>query len=192
MVFQILPNDGDRGKIRSRAGNLNDPTFLIFVSDRRLMKTAQVLATLSLMLAAMTPLQGADDTVTDALVGHWQGSARIVVDWCQQQRLPVAIDINSDGNVTGKIGDATLKNGRLSRNRGWIGRKMNLATDYIIKGDLTGSLVPTEGVTRSSVSIPFDLTNMTLVGGVHTSGTKFGGKKDGILSAASLNLNHAP
>jgi hypothetical protein len=156
------------------------------------MKAAQILATLSLLLTAKTPLQAADETVTNALVGHWQGSARIVVDWCKQQRLPVAIDINSDGSVTGKIGDAKLKNGRLSQNRGWIGRKLNLATDYIIKGDLTGPIVATEGVTRSSVSIPLDLANNTLVGGVHTSGSKFGGKTDGILSAASLSLNHAP
>ena len=155
------------------------------------MKIAQILATLSLMLATSTTLQAADDTVTNALVGHWQGSARIVVDWCKQQRLPVAIDIKSDGSVSGQIGDATLKNGRLSRNRGSIGRKLNLATDYIIKGDLTGPIVSTEGISRSSVSIPFDLTNKTLVGGVHTSGTKFGGKKGGILSAASLNLNNA-
>lgn len=152
------------------------------------MKASHILATLSFMLTAMTILQAADDTVTNALVGHWHGGARIVVDWCKQQRLPVAIEIHSDGSVTGKIGDATLKNGRLSRNRGWIGRKLNLATDYIITGGLTGSIIVIEGITRSSVSVPLDFTSNTLVGGVHTSGSKFGGKKDGILSAASLKL----
>lgn len=153
------------------------------------MNAGHILATLSLMLTATTILQAADGPVTNAVVGHWQGSARIVVDWCRQQHLPVAIDVHSDGSVTGKIGDATLKNGRFSHNRGWIGRKLNLATDYIIKGDLTGPIVATESITRSSVSVPFDVTSNTLVGGVHTSGTQFGGKKDGVLSAASLKLH---
>jgi hypothetical protein len=152
-------------------------------------KAVKILAALSLMLTATTTIPAADEAVAHAMVGPWQGSARIVVDWCKQQRLPVAIDIKSDGSVSGKIGDATLKNGRLSRNRGPIGRKLNLATDYIIKGDLTGPIVATEGISRSGVSIPFDLTNNTLVGGVHTSGTKFGEKKDGILSAGFLNLD---
>ena len=124
------------------------------------------------------------------MVGHWEGSARIVVDWCKQQHLPVAIDIHSDGSVTGKVGDATLTHGWFTRNRGWIGRKLNLGRDYIIRGDLTGPIIAAEGITRSSVFIPLDLSSDGLVGGINTSGSKFGGKEDTILSAASLKLIH--
>lgn len=98
-----------------------------------------------------SPLHAADEVVTKSMIGHWEGSARIVVDWCKQQQLPVSIEIHSDGSVTGKVGDATLKNGQLSRNRGWIGRKLNLARDYAIRGDLTGPVVAAENITRSSV-----------------------------------------
>ncbi len=67
------------------------------------------------------------------MVGHWEGSARIIVSWCQQQNLQVAVDIAADGSVAGKVGDATLTKGRLKRNRGRLGRKLNLKTYYIIE-----------------------------------------------------------
>ncbi len=134
-------------------------------------------------------LQAADDAVSKCMVGHWEGSARIIVVWCKQQQLPVAIDIHSDGSVTGKVGDATLAHGRFTRNRGWLGRKLNFATDYIIRGDLTGPIVAAEGITRASVSVPLDFTGGSFVGGIGTSGSWFGGGKDFMaLSATSLIL----
>jgi hypothetical protein len=101
------------------------------------------------------------------------------------------VDIQSDGRVTGKVGDAILVKGRLEENRGWLGRKLNLATDHIIKGELSGPIVAAESVTRGRVSIPLDLVGGTLVGGVHTSGAKFGGKEKMILSASSLTLKRS-
>ena len=138
-----------------------------------------------LLLAALlaAPIQAATDATADSLTGKWTGSGRIVVDWCKQSQLPVVITIQRDGTVTGKVGDATLQHGRLMPNRGWIGRKLNLATDYIVRGDLTGPIVAAEGVTRSSVSMPVNHVGGSLVGGVHTSGSKFGGKANGMLSS---------
>jgi hypothetical protein len=140
----------------------------------------------------VSSLQAADNDVAQRLAGHWEGSARIIVDWCKQPTLPVTIDIHPDGNVTGKIGDAKLTKARLTRNRGWFGRKLNLATDYIIRGDLAGPIVAAESITRSSVSVPLNLAENNLVGGVHTSGTKLGQKSEMILSASSLKLNRTP
>jgi hypothetical protein len=125
------------------------------------------------------------------MVGHWEGDARIVVSWCHQTNLHVALDIRTDGSVTGKVGDATLLKGRFERNRGWLGRKLNLATDYIIKGELNGPIVAAEGITRKSVSIPLNFSGGVLAGGAHTSGSKFGGKEKMILSAMSLRLKHS-
>jgi hypothetical protein len=131
--------------------------------------------------------RAADDAVASAMTGHWKGDARIIVSWCRQTNLHVAIEIETDGTVTGKIGDATIK-GRFDRNRGWLGRRLNLATDYIIRGELDGPIVAAEGITRGSVSIPLNFIGGELAGGVHTSGSKFGGKKRMILSASSLTL----
>jgi hypothetical protein len=132
----------------------------------------------------------AGTVVTPAMVGTWQGDARIVVAWCRQPTLPIAVEIAADGTVTGKVGDATLAHGRLAANRGALGRKLNLATDYIITGELTGPIVAAENITRKSVSIPLDFTGTTFTGGLHTSGSKFGGKAKMILSAGFLTLTH--
>ncbi len=122
------------------------------------------------------------------MIGHWDGNGRIIVTWCEQTNVAVALQIKDDGTVSGKVGDATLENGRIERNRGWIGRKLNLKTDYVITGRLSGPIVASEEITRSAVSMPFNFRNDAFVGGLHTSGSKFGGKEKMILSATSLSL----
>lgn len=136
----------------------------------------------------MPALHAADHVITKAMIGHWEGSAQIIVVWCKQQVLPVSIDIHADGSVTGKVGDAELARGQLTQNRGWLGRKLNLATDYIITGDLKGSIVAAEGISREAVSIPVNFANDSFTGSVHSSGSKVGGKESMILSARSLEL----
>ncbi len=94
-------------------------------------------AVFTLTLLLTTWDVAAETVVSPAMIGDWQGNARIIVTWCQQRVLPVDLDIHADGNVTGKVGDATLTKGRLQRNRGWVGRKLDLKTDYIIAGKLS-------------------------------------------------------
>ena len=133
----------------------------------------------------------ADTTVASGMMGRREGKAQIIVSWCRQTDLRVTVKIEADGNVTGTVGDATLINGRFKRNRGWLGRKLNLATDYIIEGKLCGPVVAAEGITRKSVSIPLNFIGGAFVGGVHTSGSKFGGKGKMRLSASGLTLRHS-
>ena len=132
---------------------------------------------------------GAEKTVTPAMVGQWRGNAQIIMTWCQETNLPVSIQIKTDGSVSGKVGDATLANGQLERNRGWIGRKLHVKTDYIITGRLEGPIVAREKIHRSGVSIPLNFSGGAFVGGVHTSGTHLGGKERMVLSAGSLTLH---
>lgn len=146
-------------------------------------------------VATVSTLHGSDEIVTKPMLGHWEGRTCIVVDWCKQKQLSVSIDIYQDGTVTGKIGDATLTAGQFKQNRGWLGRKLNLATDYIITGSLNGAIVAAEHITRSSVKIPLDFCGNTFAGGVNTSGSGIEGfdekKGDGpMLSAGSLKLTH--
>jgi hypothetical protein len=122
------------------------------------------------------------------MIGQWKGSASIIVTWCQQTNLPVALTIDARGRVTGKAGDAVLTKGRLQLNRGWLGRKLKMKTDYIIVGQLNGSIIAGEGISRSRVSMPLNFNRGTFVGGLHTSGSLSGGKERMILSARSLTL----
>ena len=147
----------------------------------------------STLTLAFTGSRAAENIVTPAMVGHWEGNAQIIVSWCHQTNLTVKVDIHADGSVTGTIGDAKLTDGHFLRNRGWLGRKLNLYSDYIIMGGLDGAIVAAEGITRSSVKIPLDFTNGTFVGGVNTSGSGFEGfdgkKGEGTwLAARNLKL----
>ncbi len=135
------------------------------------------------MLLTQNHVHADDSVALPAMVGQWEGNARNIVIWCQQTNLPVAVNIHPDGTVTGKVGDATLGKARLKKNRGWLGRKLNWKTDYIIVGDLQGAILTQEGIKRSQLKMPLNFRGGAFVGGLHTSGSKFGGKEHGILSA---------
>ena len=125
------------------------------------------LATL-LTLWGLRPQRGAP---TAAMVGHWEGNARIVVSWCQQTNLPVKVDLRADGTVTGAVGDATLARGHFKPNGSWLGRKLHLFTDYVIGGGLDGPIVAAEGIKRAQVVIPLNFRGGAFTGGVNTDGT---------------------
>jgi len=156
----------------------------------------RLIATLAILLPALTSW-ATESVVTPAMVGHWEGNARIIVSWCHQTNLPVKVDIHADGSVTGTVGDAKLTEGRFESNRGWLLRKLNWATDYIIVGGLDGAIVAAEGITRSSVKMPLNFSDGTFTGGVNTSGSGFEGfdgkKGEGTwLAAMSLKLVRSP
>ncbi len=117
------------------------------------------------------------------MVGEWEGTAQIIVDWCQQDELIVRLRIGPDNKVSGKIGDATLKNAQLKANRGRLGRFLRIKTDFIIVGQLEGPIVAAEKISRASIKIPLNFDDQQFIGGFHTSGKKLGGKKSGKLSA---------
>ena len=125
----------------------------------------------------------AGNAVTSAMVGQWEGTAHIIVNWVQQTNLPVQLHIASDGTVTGKIGEAVVNKGRIRNNRGSLGRKINIKTDYIIEARLTGTLIAAEDISRAGVKMPINFTGTNLIGGLHTTGSKFGRKERGIVSA---------
>lgn len=151
-------------------------------------KTMGLVILLATLFVVCSRLFSGDPVITPAMTGHWEGDARIVVSWCKQTSLHCAMDVAPDGTVTGKIGDATLVNASLVRNRGWVARRLDLATDYIVKGELKGDMVASERIRRRGVSIPLDFTAAGYAGGVHSTGSRFGGKSTGILSASGLTL----
>jgi len=131
---------------------------------------ARLIATLALLLPALTSW-AAGSIVTPAMVGHWEGNARIIVSWCRQKNLPVKVDIHADGSVTGTVGDAKLTEGRFESNRGWLLRQLNWATDYIITGGLDGAIVAAEGIKRERVMIALDYNDGVFKAGVDTEGS---------------------
>ncbi len=52
----------------------------------------------------------------ERLVGHWAGKGQIIVQWCAQDSLSFDLTIHPDGLVTGKIGDASITQGKIRLN----------------------------------------------------------------------------
>lgn len=117
------------------------------------------------------------------MVGDWQGEAKIIVAWVEQEMLPVALTIHEDGTVEGHVGDATLVSGSIRSN--------SVGSEYIIVADLDGAIVSTEDVHRDGVKIPMDFDGERFAGGVASTGTKAGGKETMILTASDLVLHRA-
>lgn len=143
-----------------------------------------------LVLASLTALPA--QVATPVMVGRWKGEAQIAVDWTKARTLVVDIRIASDDRVTGTVGDATLVDGRLMRNRGPIARALGWSRDYIIAGALEGPVIAAEGVKRDGVKMPLNWIEGRFEGGVSTSGTKLGDAKSMVLAAEKLVLHRVP
>ena len=94
--------------------------------------------------------------------------------------------IDMNGNVLGKIGDAQILHGKIRLNNivyRWLGNRK-----YIIVAKLTNYLIKKEKIRRESIRVFLDFENPLFVGGFHTSGSKFGGKEKMILSGTNVKL----
>ena len=129
--------------------------------------------------------------VLPEMCGRWKGTADIVVNWTKARTLPVEIAIAADDRVTGKIGDATILNGRFRANRGWLGRALHIKTDWIIDGRLEGPVIAAESIVRDEVMMPLDWKGSSFEGGIATSGSKIG-DRDTMVLTAHVILRRAP
>lgn len=132
---------------------------------------------LALLLAAClaTPI----DTVDPALLGTWQGESTVrppirfepAPDEERQPEVavPLAITIHEDARVTGTIGGAELRDCVLKLNRSELGRRLNMASDYIVMdGYLDGPILPgdEDEAARKAFTIPFDVIDGHMRGSV--------------------------
>lgn len=122
------------------------------------------------------------------LQGTWTGDCRVVVDWVERERLDLELSVAADGVVTGRVAEARLADAHLCRNRGALGRALGWWTDWIVEGELEGTLLADEGFVARRVTIPFDASEERLVGGLHAWGDFADGRAGGRLSAGELHL----
>jgi hypothetical protein len=166
----IPPFRIDVRRVRSQRGRLTRfmaGLFFLFVS-------------ITLLAARQRP--------REEMVGEWRGKGEILVEWSEQRELAVHLTIANSGAVHGVVGDARLVDGQLIRNRGWIGRALDIKTDYIITGRLEGCVVASEHICRESAKIALNSTEGRLVGSLHTNGTISGGKDRMVFTVAHLSL----
>ena len=119
-------------------------------------------------------------------IGTWKGEGRIIVAWSEQKQLSFDLQLDSEGNVSGKIGDAQIKQGTIRHNN--IIYRLMGNREYIVDAELSGYIIEKEKVKRDTIRIFLDLEQPFLMGGFHTSGSKFGGKEKMILSGTGVKI----
>ena len=132
---------------------------------------AAALAVFGLLLSvAASP---AKDFPSGELTGTWRGHVEIFGSFkvepypskAAADHQDVIITIASSGAVSGRIGQARFSGCTVHRNRGWLGRKLNIKTDYIILGGyMEGPITPRDKGAKREFTIPFNITNGRLSG----------------------------
>lgn len=135
---------------------------------------------------SVTPVTAQQHT-TQTLTGEWQGEGRIIVTWSQQKTLSFDLSIDEKGSVTGQIGDAVVRDARLTR-RSWLMRKLGNG-EYLIRGRLDGELIAAEKIRRDSFWLMLSQSDNRLTGGLNSSGWKWGGREKMILTVTEIILH---
>jgi hypothetical protein len=155
------------------------------------MKVKIVITLLIISPAAMFALELLDpwpQTVPQALVGTWQAETeRFVHRWYKGGNYLVTFNIHDNGTVDGTVGDATFHDAQFRRNRGWIGRILNFASDYIVKGDLEGLLKGEIQCGKVDIYLNFDKSGLR--GSVECSECGEGGRGDMWITALNLTFD---
>lgn len=135
-------------------------------------KTGTGILTVLALFLTVAPAP-AKDFPPQALVGTWQGSVEIFGPFkvepypskAPEDHQDVMITITSSGTVSGRIGQAMFSGCTVHRNRGWLGRKLNVKTDFLISGgQMEGKVTPKDEGGKRAFTIPFNMEHEKLVG----------------------------
>lgn len=137
------------------------------------MKTTLTFLTVVILLSSL-PKSGLAWQPDSVLIGTWSGKAEVFAPFKKgeypstypEDYMEIVINIDENGNVTGHVGDAVFTNCVVTKNRGWLCKKLNWRTDYIVThGTLDGPLVPADQETTRDFTIPFNIVDGKLDGG---------------------------
>jgi len=143
--------------------------------------------------AVLLPVLSLNGQLPNAgMIGTWSGHGQVVVNWTDQPSIHVRLVILVDGSVSGRVGDANLTNGRITMNRGPIGRFLHIKTDYIVSGQLVGPVIAAAHIQRDAVKLPLNWNGSAFTGALHTSGSAFGGADRMVFTAFHLRLTRDP
>lgn len=108
------------------------------------------------------------------IAGAYQDSMKLTVrtrengEWVFTQapnnHVFMQFTIAPDGKVEGKVGDAVFTQAECRINRGELGRKLNIKTDYLITGKLSGKIFPESPIDEMDISLPFNMEKGKLHG----------------------------
>ena len=148
--------------------------------------TASFARALAIAVAAQSPLMA--QRADSAFVGSWLGQAPITVPWTAQRMLVIRLDIHEDGRVTGRVGDAQLRDGRIVP-ESQIAQAMHQGGRFAVEARLDGALIRAEDVSRERVRLSLNRSGNALIGDLRTNGTYEGSPSDLMLTAKGLVLS---
>jgi len=129
--------------------------------------------------------------VPDQLHGEWIGNLKVAVRFNNNGKFtfvtaPDTVNLNlivkENGDVSGIFGAAAFESCSICKNRGWISKRLNLGTDYIISGNLTGAIFPTDTIVTKRISFPFNMENHII------SGSMFQKQGMGVFPMADIRI----
>ena len=114
-------------------------------------------------------------TAPQTLLGDWSGKQKVTVRYRIDNKysfvtapdsVGMAITIKDNGIVSGNFGTATFDNCMVEKNRGWLGRLINIKSDFIITGRLNGGIFPGDTLAYKEISLPFNMTDNVIDGAI--------------------------
>lgn len=151
-----------------------------FSTPQKLMIAALGLAFTAFVLLCVNEMFGNPPLLTPALplssilAGSWQARAEA---WPGPTEIDIRFIVNDHGTISGRIGDAVIAGARITGNRTWFGRAVDWRTDYIIRGELSGTVGVQPLRNGNGFTAPLNLEGLDLVGSIFTSDNDTGGKR---------------
>lgn len=106
------------------------------------------------------------------IVGEWRGMTKCNLPHLTDNLKKVVLFIRDDKTVTGKVGELTLKNGKIDcltgRNR------TRLQEEWLVTGDVEGVLNQADGSGQYHIEFPLNFKGTAGEGRMKTSGVKNG------------------
>jgi hypothetical protein len=102
-----------------------------------------------------------DTEVLNRFTGTWEGDGEIVSGWVKQENLHFILTFAPDGTVTGSIGEAQLREGRLRHNGSLTALFYGLR--YKVEGALEGEVIAAEGISRERIEIIMKFVDTSLI-----------------------------
>jgi len=131
------------------------------------------------VLLSILTLPAADTSTVADLTGQWHGKSRftgINYDEAKQKQITplvvnIALQISSDGTVTGQVGGAKLSGSVSAVNRGFFGRLFRLKTNFVIEGKVVGAVAMGSEDGTHLVKLPFTFADQHIGGSLFATYT---------------------
>ena len=109
--------------------------------------------------------------IPENLAGTYTGKERILLRYDRGGQyiyrdtfVSVSLIIDSTGNITGMVGEASFDSCSVKPNRGWIEQQLGIRTDFVITGMLRGNTFDKDTMENKEISIPFNIFDNELKG----------------------------